>query len=154
MKKFLFILFIPVLLFSCKKDNTVTTEEQAAIDKTIILKYINDSSLIADSTTSGLYYVIADSGMGSTYPNLNSKLYVNYRGYLTNGFEFDKNSPGLPLEIYLSQTIAGWKEGIPKIKKKGKIKLLIPSALGYGPTEQVNIPANSVLIFDVELDNF
>jgi FKBP-type peptidyl-prolyl cis-trans isomerase FkpA len=154
MKKILFLLFIPLFIFSCKKDDTVTAEEQAAIDKGIIQKYIKDHSLIADSTTSGLYYVIADSGIGTTYPNLNSYLYVYYKGYLTDGSIFDQNTAGQPLQIFLNQTIAGWKEGIPKIKKKGKIKLLIPSALGYGSTVQTDIPANSVLIFDVELDNF
>lgn len=154
MKKILFLFFIPLFIYSCKKDDTVTAEEQAAIDKGIIQKYIKDHSLTADSTTSGLYYVIADSGVGTTYPNLYSKLYVYYKGFLANDNLFEENTAGLPLEIYLIQAINGWKEGIPKIKKKGKIKLLIPSALGYGTTEQAKIPANSVIIFDIQLDNF
>jgi len=40
---------------------------------------------------------------------------------------------------------------VPYIKKGGKIKLLIPSALGYGSNAAGSIPANSVLIFDIEL---
>ncbi|MEN9448088.1 MAG: hypothetical protein RJA25_1378, partial [Bacteroidota bacterium] len=47
-----------------------------------------------------------------------------------------------------------WQEGIPLIGKGGKIKLLIPSALGYGTTAHGAIPANSILIFDIQLDSF
>jgi len=60
----------------------------------------------------------------------------------------------LPREFSLAGVIKGWQEGIPKIGKNGKIKLMIPSALGYGASEFGSIPANSVLIFDIELDSF
>ena len=47
--------------------------------------------------------------------------------------------------------IEGWKEGIPYFKEGGVGKLLIPSALGYGPNGNSGIPPNSVLIFDIGL---
>ncbi|MFN8281575.1 MAG: FKBP-type peptidyl-prolyl cis-trans isomerase [Chitinophagales bacterium] len=152
MKKYLLLLLIPLALFSCKKSSTDYTK----IDREIIRKYIADSSLVADSTESGLFYVISDSGAVKR-PNVNSYLTVNYKGYLTNGRIFDQTE-GSPIPFLLSGTIKGWQEGIPLIQKGGKIKLLIPSALGYGDQEKIgtkaSIPANSVLIFDIELVDF
>ena len=148
MKKLLFLLFIPVLIFSCKKK----TEEvdHAPIDHETILKYIADSNLTGvDSTASGLYYIVVDSGSG-IQPNINSYVTFFYKGYLTNGTVFDQTS-GAPVKSFLTSLIPGWKEGMQLIKKGGKIKLLIPSALAYGGNAKGEIPAYSVLIFDIEL---
>ncbi|MFN8236970.1 MAG: FKBP-type peptidyl-prolyl cis-trans isomerase [Chitinophagales bacterium] len=146
MKKFLLLLLVPVLVYSCKKSEV----EQARIDKQILLKHIADSSLVVDSTTSGLYYSIADSGTGVT-PTTTSYLTIYYKGYYTNGTIFDQNPAGLPISGFLGGFIPGWIEGVPKIKKGGKIKLLIPSALAYGTAGFASIPPNTVLIFDIEL---
>jgi len=51
----------------------------------------------------------------------------------------------------LSSLIEGWKIGIPLIKKGGRIKLIIPSALAYGCTGYASIPPNTPLYFDVTL---
>lgn len=152
-KYFLLLLLIPIAIFSCKKDSTVSAEEQAAIDKAIILKYISDNSLVADSTSSGLYYIISNPGV-APYPDSLSRVTVYYKGYLTNNVSFDQTDPGLPVALFLNQVIKGWNEGVRLIGKGGKIKLLIPSALGYGTNESASIPASSVLIFDIELDSF
>jgi FKBP-type peptidyl-prolyl cis-trans isomerase FkpA len=59
----------------------------------------------------------------------------------------------------LGGLIAGWQQGLPLISKGGVIKLYIPPSLGYGNTAQdgkngnVAIPANSILIFNIDLIN-
>ena len=147
--KKLTLLLIPVVLFACKK----TDADQAKIDRETIRKYIADSSLLADSTSSGLFYVIADSGIGAN-PVSTSSVLVYYNGYFTNGTSFDQNPPGLPRTFVLNAVIPGWTEGVPKIRKGGKIKLLVPSALGYGSQGYGGVPGNTVIIFDIELVNF
>jgi len=146
MNKFLCCLLILLCFSTCKKKKTV---DQPATDEKIITDYISANKLSATATGSGLYYVIKSQGSGKQ-PNANSTVKVNYKGYLTNGNVFDQ-SASAGVSFSLSQVIPGWQEGIPYFKNGGKGILLIPSALGYGATAQASIPANSVLIFDIEL---
>ncbi len=138
-----------ILTVSCNKDDDDNTD-QAAIDRALIQQYIKDNNLDADSTASGLYYVINDPG-GSEHPNRYSTVTVAYAGYLLNGDVFDES---LAFTSKLSSLIPGWTEGIQLIGRGGKIKLIIPSALGYGAQETGSIPANSVLVFDITLYDF
>ena len=145
----LFLLLIAIITTSsCKKEEE--NNEQAEIDKALIEQYISDNQLNAQSTSSGLYYVIIAAG-GSEHPTVYSTVTVAYKGYLLNGEVFDEN---LVFTSPLNSLIPGWKEGIPLIGKGGKIKLLVPSALGYGSSQAGSIPANSVLIFDITLYDF
>ena len=148
--KSLFVLLLPVAFFVCKK----TEVDQAKVDREIIRQYIRDNGITnADSTASGLFYAITDSGVGAS-PTATSTVWVYYRGSYTTGVTFDQSEAGTPSRISLANVIQGWKEGIPLIKKGGKIKLIIPSALGYGCQTVGVIPGNSVLIFDIELLDF
>ena len=80
---------------------------------------------------------------------------VNYTGWLENETQFDSSlSPGRdPLVITLGagQVIQGWDEGIPGMKVGGKRRLTIPPHLGYGNQAVGEIPANSTLIFEIDL---
>ncbi len=58
---------------------------------------------------------------------------------------------GQPFTSALSGLIKGWQEGIPGMKAGGKRRLLIPAAEAYGAQAQQGIPANSDLVFDIEL---
>jgi FKBP-type peptidyl-prolyl cis-trans isomerase FkpA len=139
------LLFVTVLM-GCKKKET---QDQSKKDEKIITDYIAANKLDARATGSGLYYVISTEGTGKQ-PASNSNVIVRYKGYLTDGTVFDQsNASGYVTS--LTQVIKGWQEGIPYFKKGGSGKLLIPSALGYGSQAVSRIPANSVLIFDIDL---
>lgn len=147
-RTFLLLSIIAFAMVSCKK--TDTNPDFSAIDKQLIEEYISVKGLTAQSTSSGLYYVITAPG-NSNHPLSNSLISANYKGYLLNGTVFDQSASGKPLSFALNQVIRGWQEGLQLIGVGGKIKLLVPSALGYANKAVGSIPANSVLIFDVEL---
>jgi len=96
-------------------------------------------------------------GTGAS-PTMTDVVLINYVGKLGNGREFDR---GERVPMSLDQVVPGFGEGITKMKKGGRYRLTIPAAKAYGAEEkrnpqtgQVVIPANSDLIFDVDLIDF
>ena len=102
----------------------------------------------ADSTASGIVYLIQDSGSDMRATDDRDTVKVNYRGTLIDGKEFDKNEG---IEFPLNRVIRGWTEGMKLIGEGGKITLVIPANLAYGERGPREIGANSTLIFDVDL---
>ncbi|MBC7758712.1 MAG: FKBP-type peptidyl-prolyl cis-trans isomerase [Phormidesmis sp. FL-bin-119] len=143
----LFILPLLLVLGSCKKFDT---GEQANIDDSTILKFISDKNILAQKHSSGIYYQILSSGSGNISFTSNTTVSTKYTGRLLNGTVFDGTTTQ-PISFKLGQVISGWQIGIPLIQKGGKIRLLIPSGLAYGPNGQGPIPGNAVLDFDIEL---
>ncbi|XP_039127649.1 peptidyl-prolyl cis-trans isomerase FKBP53 [Dioscorea cayenensis subsp. rotundata] len=82
-----------------------------------------------------------------------TKVAVNYIGKLKNGKIFDSTTGGKPFKFRLGigQVIKGWDVGINGMRVGDKRKLTIPPSMGYGNKNIGQIPANSWLIFDVEL---
>ena len=84
---------------------------------------------------------------------------VHYSGWLyVNGkrgrkFDSSRDHGGEPFSFALGagEVIKGWDEGVAGMKVGGKRVLIIPPAAGYGAQGDDEIPANSWLIFDVEL---
>jgi len=80
---------------------------------------------------------------------------VNYTGLLENGTKFDSSlNPGrspFRFTVGAGQVIKGWDEGLMGMKIGGKRKLTIPPELGYGSRDNGPIPANSTLIFEIDL---
>ncbi|KGT91011.1 peptidylprolyl isomerase [Erwinia typographi] len=102
-------------------------------------------------TESGLLYQVEKEGTGDV-PKDSDTVVVNYKGTLIDGTEFDNSyTRGEPLSFRLDGVIPGWTEGLKHVKKGGKIKLVIPPQLAYGKNGVPGIPANSTLVFDVEL---
>jgi peptidylprolyl isomerase len=106
------------------------------------------------TTASGLKYTDLVVGDGAT-PQRGQTVTVHYTGTLANGKKFDSSlDRGTPADfrIGVGSVIKGWDEGLMTMKVGGKRRLVIPSALGYGPQGRPpDIPGNSTLIFDVEL---
>jgi FKBP-type peptidyl-prolyl cis-trans isomerase len=79
---------------------------------------------------------------------------VHYRGTLEDGTEFDSSySRNEPFQVLVGAggVIPGWELGLQKMRVGGKAILTIPPNLGYGDREIPGIPANSTLIFEVEV---
>ena len=166
MKKLFLGLLISVVLVGCFKDkdsNRVcgyTDSQTTAPDSEVVkVKAYLDSSHInnAQKHSSGFYYTIHAQGSGTFVTNLCSSVTVTYKGKLTNGNTFDSTTAGSPVVYPLGQFIVGWQKGIPLVNEGGSITLYIPPALGYGSqvigdgNGQVLIPANSILIFDIQV---
>ena len=115
-----------------------------------MVAYCTSNSINYTPSSSGLLYEIINPGTGTVQPTTSSTISVMYVGKLLNGTTFDSSTT--VLSSVLSNLIDGWKQGIPLIRKGGRIKLVIPSALGYSCTGYPPvIPANSPLFFDISL---
>ncbi len=129
-----------------------TTETQAAKDRALIIAHLKRNELVAQSTASGLHYIIEKEGTEDIPSSATIK--AHYEGTLLNGKKFDSSyDRGEPISFPLKAVIPGWQEGIPLLKKGGVGQLFIPSGLAYKDREVGNglIPANSVLVFKVEV---
>jgi FKBP-type peptidyl-prolyl cis-trans isomerase len=156
----LFILLVGIALLSaCSKSDKTDPQSTACAVKA---EYKNDSSatqralMVAYCNNNGITYSIHPSGIlyqiitpGDTAkPNLCTSLTMTYTGKLMTGIQFDKGTITYPLK----DLIVGWQIAVPLIGKGGKIKMVIPSSLAYGPNANGSIPANSPLYFEMNID--
>jgi FKBP-type peptidyl-prolyl cis-trans isomerase len=102
-------------------------------------------------TASGLQYTVLKEGDGPI-PKKEDNVKCHYTGTLIDGTKFDSSvDRGQPAEFPVGGVIPGWTEALQMMKVGSKYKLFIPPELAYGPSGRPGIPANSALIFEVEL---
>ena len=102
---------------------------------------------------SGLKIAVLKEGTGAL-PKKGEVVLVNYYGALKTGAKFDESfTRGEPISFPLGagQVIPGWDQGLAAMKEGTIAVLFVPAALGYGERVQGPIPANSDLVFYVEL---
>jgi FKBP-type peptidyl-prolyl cis-trans isomerase len=93
-------------------------------------------------------------GKGTAAAKDGDKVAVLYKGSLPDGTVFDESKlhGNTPLDFDVGgRVIKGFSDGVRGMKLGGKRKITIPPSLGYGPQANGKIPANSTLIFEVEL---
>lgn len=132
-------------------------EEQFKKDKRLINDYAADNKMRVKRTEKGVSYVIKKKGKGDSLKS-GDKIKVHYKGSLLDGTTFDSSyDKKEPFEFVLGtgKVIEGWDDALLNFKKGSKGILLIPSKLAYGRMaireEGINIPGDSVLIFEVEI---
>ena len=105
------------------------------------------------TTETGLRYIEVRAGTGSTAA-VGHAVRAHYSGYLVSGTRFDTSCDTQePIRYTLpGQVVAGFWQGTVGMREGGVRRLIIPPNLGYGGTAQPGIPANSTLIFDLQLD--
>lgn len=104
-------------------------------------------------TVAELQIIDTVEGTGDTVPE-GAKITAHYTGALCkDGTIFQSSHDfGDPITFGLDQVIKGWTVGVPGMKVGGTRRLIIPSEMAYGSVRAAaNIPANSDLVFDIEL---
>ncbi|MFT7004631.1 MAG: FKBP-type peptidyl-prolyl cis-trans isomerase FkpA [Sulfurimonas sp.] len=125
-----------------KKDNSIK-------EKNYLEKNSKKDGVVV--TKSGLQYKVTKFGKGES-PKLESTVIIDYKASLVDGYEFDNTyNTKKPAHLSMINVVNGLKEGLMLMKAGSKFTLYIPSSLGYGDVQMVDIPPNSVLIFEIEL---
>jgi len=155
-------LSLTLMVTSCE-DNEAS---QSEIDNMLINNYWsahkNDATYNGQelkALSNGVYYVLRKAGNAATTDRpivddvnyLYSTVTVDYRGRLLTGTEFDSNDS---TELNLGNVVKGWQVGLPQMRCYDEATIFISSEAGYGDANKSNIPANSVLIFDIKLLRF
>jgi peptidylprolyl isomerase len=145
------MIFTGLAVTSCLKDtNQERTKEQEEAD---LAWFLEENDITTPPLPSGLYYIEIEEGVGEL-PDTGDVVSIFYVGQFINGYIFDSNVSGLPLQIELGsgQVITGLEEGLFLMKKEGTARLIIPSELAYG---EYGVPGfiapYTTLVFDVEV---
>lgn len=105
------------------------------------------------TTTSGLQYkVLAAGQVGGAKPTDTDVALVNYEGKLLDGTSFDKSQRPTPMPV--AAVVPGFSEALKLMPKGSRYRFWLKPSLGYGDKATGPIPANSTLVFDVELLDF
>ncbi|MBY0301119.1 MULTISPECIES: FKBP-type peptidyl-prolyl cis-trans isomerase [Sphingomonas] len=117
----------------------------------VALARAGDTGIV--STSSGLRYkVVVPGDVTGAKPTDADVALINYEGKLMDGTTFDKSQQPTPLPV--AGAVPGFSEGLKLMHKGAKYRFWIPPNLGYGAKANGPIPANSTLVFDVELQDF
>ncbi|MET1055298.1 MAG: FKBP-type peptidyl-prolyl cis-trans isomerase [Pedobacter sp.] len=159
-RNLLLVVLAASLYVACKTDPAYDKATQLAIDDDKIVNALKASEQTAAFTKdpSGVYYNIISAGEGIA-PVIDDTLLIHYVGRtFPQGILFDStatNVDSLSTKFVLADGIEGWQKGIPLIKPGGRIRLLIPSALGYQNRNLQNVDSalveNTNLDFDIRL---
>ena len=133
---------------------TITTRPGANLDYVSPEAQPNLAETLGiESSSFTLAFVDTKVGTGeSAYPHKNYT--VNYTGYLVDGTKFDSSldrKEPFSFPVGQHRVVTGWDTGFGGMKVGGKRRLFVPWQLAYGATPHGNIPAKSMLIFDLEL---
>lgn len=93
---------------------------------------------------------VLQAGTGG-FPPAGSYVLISYKGMLKDGTVFDQ-AEGVPMP--LDEVVPGFAQGLQQMQRGGRYKMTIPPELGYGDQASGPIPANSTLIFEVDLIDF
>jgi FKBP-type peptidyl-prolyl cis-trans isomerase 2 len=103
-------------------------------------------------TASGIEYQVIKAGNGPK-PTSSDIAIVDYKGTLTNGTPFDASQPGHPAKLPVAAVVPGFSEALMLMPKGATYRFWIPPQLAYGPNDNGPIPGNSVLVFDLTLED-
>lgn len=130
------------------------SEAEGRINAELARKFLEENKTKEGviTTASGLQYKVLKTENSNSKPKPTDKVKVNYVARLLDGTEFDSSfQRGQPSEFGCNMLIPGWSEALQLMSVGDKFMLFIPPELAYGANAQGAIPANALLVFEVEL---
>lgn len=139
-------------LIIMNQGNTPTTQNQSASNSNQTPQTADPTAYKVTGKVTQLQIVDEKVGTGPAV-KASDTVSVHYKGTIAQtGVKFDSSyDRGEPITFALSGVIQGWQQGIPGMQLGGKRRLVIPASLAYGDQSAGSIPANSDLVFEVEL---
>lgn len=126
--------------------------KQVGIDSALIAEHLKKNNIKAQRTSMGVYIQYTKNIKNGVNLIQGDSVSVHYVGRLLDGTEFDRSrEQPLVLTLGTRQVIPGWEDALLHLKKGEKATVYIPSALAYGDRDMQTIPANSVLVFDIDV---
>lgn len=148
------LFLIAAAFVACEKEAPYDSAKQLEIDDALIRKYLLDSAQTADKHSSGLYYKIIAAGTGPAVLETD----IVYGKYtlkkLRDSVQLSRRADST-FTFSLPGYFQGWKTGVSLIRPGGKIRLWVPSVLGYQKRAVASplIPPNSILDITLEIDS-
>ena len=141
-KIYLFLAILAVAITACQKDG-IPEDDQIA-------SYLTSKNLtVTEKTASGLRYIVTKANPMGAALKAGQNINVNYGGTFLSGKSFD--SGNFSFVLGAGRVVKGFDEGIAKMRVGEKAIIIFPSTLGYGSSGSGSIPANSPLVFDIEV---
>ena len=143
-------------LVACDRKN----DELWNIEREQIRTYLKNNGITdyVEDEKAGLFYYFTDlDSIGTGRPNVTSVVEMNYSIRDLAGNTLFATASGEAEMIDLDAAIVGWQLGLPNFYRGSKVVLILPSRLAYGENgfydavNNINIPANSILLFDMEI---
>jgi FKBP-type peptidyl-prolyl cis-trans isomerase len=101
--------------------------------------------------TSGMYY--RDRTLGTGDPvSIGAPVTVCVRGWRADGVAIDSGTPrAFTFRLGTLPLFRGFDVGLQGMRVGGRRQLIVPASLGYGSRGAPGIPANTPLVFEVDL---
>ena len=145
----LFILLFSIFVIACSSDDEVLGPEPDQINN-----YIKNKKLaVTDSSTAGLKFIMVKANPSGAALKSGQSVTVNYTGKFIAGKKLDNvfDSGNFTFVLGARQVVDGFDKGITKMRVGEKATLIFLSSLGYGANGQGSIPANTPLLFEIEV---
>lgn len=147
--KVLFIFIFSMFVTACSSDDEVLGPEEDQIKNYIKAKKL----VVTDSSTVGLRFILTKANSAGAALKSGQMVNVNYVGKFIAGKKMDKefDSGNFSFLLGQQQVVEGFDKGIAKMRIGEKAILIFPSSMGYGSSGAGSIPANTPLLFEIEV---
>lgn len=139
----------PQIMQKYQEDARLISEKRDAQQKEYLTNFQKEKGVkLLDN---GAMIKLSRAGKGKN-PKADSTVTVHYTGTLIDGTKFDSSRDrGEAATFGLSQVISCWTKAVQQMKPGARAKVVCPADTAYGNRPVGPIPANSVLVFDIEL---